>query len=171
MLNVLTGNLDRPGGALFPRPAHAPAERRAAPASGAFPYGRWQSHVRGLPEFAGELPVAALAEEIDSAGEQRVRALVTIAGNPVLSTPNGARLAKALESLDFVVSVDLYQNETTRLADVILPTTTPLERTNYDLVFHGLLGAQPREVVAARRCRSRTARCTAGRSCSRSPRA
>jgi anaerobic selenocysteine-containing dehydrogenase len=94
--------------------------------------------VRDLPEFAGELPVAALAEEIDSAGEQRVRALVTVAGNPVLSTPNGARLAKALEQLDFLVSIDIYQNETTRLADVILPTTTPLERNNYDMAFHGL---------------------------------
>jgi anaerobic selenocysteine-containing dehydrogenase len=93
--------------------------------------------VRGLPEFGGELPVAALAEEIDSAGESRIRALVTYAGNPVLSTPNGARLAKAIESLDFVVSIDLYRNETTRLADVILPTTAPLERNNYDMVFHG----------------------------------
>ncbi len=135
VLNVLTGNLDRPGGALFPRPAHAPADdrpRKPRPV----PYARWKSRVRGLPEFAGELPVAALAEEIDSAGEQRVRALVTIAGNPALSTPNSARLAKALESLEFMVSIDLYQNETTRLADVILPTTTPLERTNYDLLFH-----------------------------------
>ena len=135
VLNVVTGNLDRPGGALFPRPAHFPADDEPRK-TGRVPYGRWKSNVRGLPEFAGELPVAALAEEIDSAGDQRVRALVTVAGNPVLSTPNGARLAKAIESLDFVVSVDLYQNETTRLADVILPTTTPLERTNYDLVFH-----------------------------------
>ena len=135
VLNVLTGNLDRPGGALFPRPAHAPAnDRPRKPRS--LPYARWKSSVRGLPEFAGELPVAALAEEIDSAGEQRVRALVTIAGNPALSTPNATRLAKALESLDFMVSIDLYLNETTRLADVILPTTTPLERTNYDIVFH-----------------------------------
>jgi anaerobic selenocysteine-containing dehydrogenase len=135
VLNVVTGNLDRPGGALFPRPAHFPADDTPKRV-GRVPYGRWKSHVRGLPEFAGELPVAALAEEIDSAGDQRVRALITVAGNPVLSTPNGARLAKAIEGLDFVVSVDLYQNETTRLADVILPTTTPLERTNYDLVFH-----------------------------------
>jgi anaerobic selenocysteine-containing dehydrogenase len=92
--------------------------------------------VRGRPAYAGALPVAALGVEIDSAGEERVRALVTVAGNPVLSTPNGARLAKAIESLDFVVSVDIYRNETTRLADVILPTTTPLERSNYDMVFH-----------------------------------
>jgi anaerobic selenocysteine-containing dehydrogenase len=135
VLNVLTGNLDRPGGALFPHPAHAPADDR--PKQSRTPYARWRSRVRGLPEFAGELPVAALAEEIDSAGEARIRALVTYAGNPVLSTPNGARLAKAIESLDFVASIDIYRNETTRLADVILPTTAPLERDNYDMAFHG----------------------------------
>jgi anaerobic selenocysteine-containing dehydrogenase len=136
VVNVLTGNLDRPGGALFPRPAHSPADDRPRK-PGRVPYARWRSRVRGLPEFAGELPVATLAEEIDSAGDERVRALVTVAGNPVLSTPNGARLAKALESLEFVVSVDIYRNETTRFADVILPTTAPLERNNYDMAFHG----------------------------------
>lgn len=135
VLNVLTGNLDRPGGALFPRAAHSPADDRPRkPAR--MPYARWTSRVRDLPEFAGELPVAALAEEMDSAGDARVRALVTIAGNPVLSTPNGARLEKAIEGLDFVVSIDLYLNETSRLADVILPSTAPLERSNYDIVFH-----------------------------------
>jgi len=137
VLNVLTGNLDRPGGAMFPRPATGPAEERPRKA-GRVPYGRWRSRVRELPEFAGELPVAALAEEIDSAGEARVRALVTVAGNPVLSTPNGTRLAKALESLEFVLSVDIYLNETSRFADVILPPTSPLERTNYDLFFQAL---------------------------------
>lgn len=136
VLNVLTGNLDRPGGALFPRPAHGPADERAR-RRGRLPYARWRSRVRGLPEFAGELPVACLAEEIDSAGEERVRALVAIAGNPVLSTPNAARLAKALDGLEFMVAVDIYVNETTRFADVVLPTTTPLERPNYDLAFHG----------------------------------
>jgi anaerobic selenocysteine-containing dehydrogenase len=95
--------------------------------------------VRGLPEFAGELPVAALAEEIDSAGDSRIRALVTVAGNPVLSTPNGERLARALAGLDFMVSVDVYVNETTRFADFILPTTSPLERANYDMVFQALM--------------------------------
>lgn len=137
VVNALTGNLDRSGGALFPLPAHSPADDRPRKPS-RVPYARWRSRVRGLPEFAGELPVAALAEEIDSAGDARIRALVTVAGNPVLSTPNGARLAKAVEQLDFVVAIDLYRNETTRLADVILPTTTPLERNNYDMVFHGL---------------------------------
>ncbi len=137
VLNVLTGNLDRPGGALFPRAAHSPPVEGSGK-KGRVPYARWRSHVRGLPEFNGELPVAALAEEMDAAGEGRIRALVTVAGNPVLSTPNGARLAKALEGLDFMVSVDLYRNETTRYADVVLPTTTPLERSNYDFVFHQL---------------------------------
>jgi anaerobic selenocysteine-containing dehydrogenase len=137
VLNVLTGNLDRPGGALFPRPAHGPADP-VARRRGRSPYARWRSRVRGLPEFAGELPAACFAEEIDSAGDARLRALVTVAGNPVLSTPNGARLAKALESLEFYAAVDIYLNETTRFAHVILPTTPPLERDNYDMAFHAL---------------------------------
>jgi anaerobic selenocysteine-containing dehydrogenase len=138
VVNVLTGNLDRPGGAMFPRPATGPAVVQPRRSERSY-YGRWRSRVRGLPEFAGELPVAALAEEIDSAGEERVRALVTVAGNPVLSTPNGARLARALASLEFMVSIDIYVNETTRFAHLILPTTTPLERANYDVVFQALM--------------------------------
>jgi anaerobic selenocysteine-containing dehydrogenase len=138
VVNALTGNLDRLGGAMFPRPATGPArapEKRRARNY----YARWRSRVRGLPEFAGELPAAALAEEIDAAGNERIRALVTVAGNPVLSTPNGERLARALASLDFMVSVDIYRNETTRFADVILPTTTPLERCNYDVIFQSVM--------------------------------
>ena len=135
VVNALAGNLDRPGGALWPRAASGPGlepPRKPAPV----PYARWRSHVRGLPEFNGELPVAALAEEIDEAPEaDRVRALFTLAGNPVLSTPNGARLARALEGLDFMVSIDLYRNETTRFADVILPPTGQLEHSNYEVVF------------------------------------
>jgi anaerobic selenocysteine-containing dehydrogenase len=138
VLNALTGNLDRLGGVMWPRPATS-AGNGAPRRRGHIPYARWRSRVRGLPEFAGELPVAALAEEIDSASDAgRVRALVTVAGNPVLSTPNGARLAKALSSLEFMVSVDIYLNETTRFADLILPPTDPLEHSNYDLLFHGL---------------------------------
>src|SRR5262245_17109065 len=137
VLNTLTGNLDRPGGAMFPRPAHGRAgdEPRG---DGRIPYARWPSRVRGLPEAFGELPVAALSEEIDAAGDERVRALVTVAGNPVLSAPNGGRLARALAGLEFMVAVDLYLNETTRFADVILPPTAPLERSNYDAVFLAL---------------------------------
>ncbi|MEE9607672.1 MAG: molybdopterin oxidoreductase family protein [Myxococcota bacterium] len=136
VLNTLTGNLDRPGGAMFPRPATGPAVPRAR-RRGRVAVGRWHSSVRGLPEAFGELPSAALAEEIDSAGDERIRALVTVAGNPVLSTPNGARLARALETLEFMVSVDIYVNETTRFADVILPPTSLLERSNYDIAFGG----------------------------------
>jgi len=135
VVNALAGNLDVPGGAMWPRAASGPAldpPRKPGPA----PYARWRSHVRGLPEFNGELPVAALAEEIDAAPEaDRVRALFTLAGNPALSTPNGERLARALEGLDFMVSVDLYRNETTRFADVILPPTGHLEHANYEMVF------------------------------------
>ncbi len=137
VLNTLTGNLDRPGGAMFPRPATGRAGDEAV-GSGRVPYARWRSSVRGLPEAFGELPVAALAEEIDDAGDAGIRALVTVAGNPVLSSPNGGRLARALESLEFMVSVDIYLNETTRFADLILPPTAPLEHSNYDAVFYGL---------------------------------
>ncbi|MBW2244720.1 MAG: molybdopterin-dependent oxidoreductase [Deltaproteobacteria bacterium] len=137
VVNVLTGNLDRAGGAMFPWTAHEaadPTPRR----KGVVPRGRWHSRVRGLPEFMGELPVATMAEEMEPPGEDRVRALLTIAGNPALSTPNADRLEAALEQLEFMVSIDLYVNETTRHADVILPVTAPLERTNYDMVFHGM---------------------------------
>jgi len=141
VVNVLTGNLDRPGGVMWPRsPAGAATDRPARRA--ALPYARWRSRVRGLPEFGGELPVAALSEEIDTAGEKRIRALVCIAGNPMLSTPNGARLGKALASLDFMVSIDIYRNETTRFADVILPPTGHLERGNFDFFFHALMVRQ-----------------------------
>jgi anaerobic selenocysteine-containing dehydrogenase len=92
--------------------------------------------VRGLPEFGGEWPASVLAEEIETDGPGRIRGLVTIAGNPVLSTPNGARLDRALGRLDFMVAVDTYRNETTRHADLILPPASPLERDHFDLVFH-----------------------------------
>ena len=133
VLNVLTGNLDRPGGAMFPKPA------ASAPASGKpFRHGRWRSRVRGLPEVFGELPIATLADEIQTPGEGQVRALVTVAGNPCLSGPNAGRLDAALGELEFMVSLDVYLNETTRHADVILPGPTPLERPHYDLAFYQL---------------------------------
>ena len=137
VLNVATGNLDRVGGALFTRPAAdlvAVADRIGQ--RGHFDKGR--SRVRGLPEFSGEYPVAALAEEISIPGEGQVRALVTVAGNPVLSAPNGAALDRALASLDFMVSIDLYLNETTRHAHLVLPPTFALEHDNYDLALHVL---------------------------------
>ena len=131
LLNTVTGNLDRPGGAMFTRPAVD-----ALANYGRGHLGRWRTRVRGLPEFGGELPSAALAEEILHDGPERIRALLTMAGNPVLSTPNGARLERALGRLDFMVSIDLYLNETTRHADLILPPTAPLERDHYDLIFN-----------------------------------
>ena len=134
VVNAVTGNLDRVGGAMFPRSASGPGAARTR-TRGRIPYARWRSSVRGLPEAFGELPAATLGEEIDSAGEARIRALVTVAGNPVLSTPNGARLERALGSLDFMLSVDIYVNETTRFADLILPPTSPLERSSFELAF------------------------------------
>ena len=132
-LNVLSGNLDRPGGAMFTTPA---IDAVGTGLIGRGHHAAWRSRVRGLPETASELPVAALREEIETPGEGQVRALLTVAGNPVLSTPDGARLDAALRGLDFMAAVDIYVNETTRHADVILPPTTVLERDHYDLVFH-----------------------------------
>jgi anaerobic selenocysteine-containing dehydrogenase len=133
VLNVVTGNLDRPGGAMFTTPAVDLLTR-----TGRGGLGRWRSRVRGLQSFGSELPVAVLAEEILTDGPERVRALLTVAGNPVLSTPNGVQLDRALERLDFMVCIDLYLNETTRHADLVLPPTGPLEHDHYDLAFHVL---------------------------------
>ncbi|SFF39672.1 Anaerobic selenocysteine-containing dehydrogenase [Fontimonas thermophila] len=135
MLNIATGNLDRPGGMMFARPAMDLVE---GPMSKPGHYGAWSSRVRGLPEFGGELPVCTLAEEILTPGPGQVKALVTIAGNPVLSTPNGRQLEQALSMLEFMVSIDYYRNETTRFAHYILPPTGPLEHDHYDIVFHHL---------------------------------
>ncbi|MGW7433849.1 molybdopterin oxidoreductase family protein [Streptomyces sp. NPDC054861] len=136
VLNVLTGNLDRPGGALFPLSATAPAPRPAGPGKG-FALGRWASRVSGHPEAKGELPTAALAEEIETEGEGRIRAVVTIAANPVLSAPDGQRLDAALAALDFMVAVDPYLNETTRHADVVLPPPPPSQSAHFDFAFNG----------------------------------
>ena len=135
VLNIVTGNLDRPGGAMFTLPAFdlLSLPESLAPRGS---FARWHSRVRKLPEFSGELPVAALAEEILTEGDGQVKAFVTLAGNPVLSTPNGRELDRALASLEFMVSIDCYINETTRHAHLILPPTSPLERGHYDLAFH-----------------------------------
>ena len=136
VVNVLTGNLDRVGGAMFPRGAAGAANTMGAPGRGrGITVGRWKSRVSGLPEVLGELPVGCLAEEIDTPGEGRIRALFTVAGNPVLSTPNGARLSAALADLELMVSVDVYRNETTRHAHVLLPGLSPLEQSHYPLAF------------------------------------
>ena len=133
LINLVSGNLDRPGGALFTKPA---VDRIEGPTSKPGHFNVWQSRVRKLPEFGGELPCSALAEEILTPGEGQIRALVTSAGNPVLSTPNGRQLDEALASLKFMVSIDIYLNETTRHADVILPPTCAVEHDHYDLIFH-----------------------------------
>jgi anaerobic selenocysteine-containing dehydrogenase len=137
VLNIVTGNLDRAGGAMFTRPAVDLVGVTARTGDRGH-FGAWRSRVRGLPEFGGELPVATLAEEIETPGEGQIRALVTFAGNPVLSSPNGARLERALSKLEVMVSIDVYRNETTRHAHLILPTTFGFERDHYDLVFYAL---------------------------------
>jgi anaerobic selenocysteine-containing dehydrogenase len=135
VLNIVTANLDSPGGAMFTLPAFDPitAPESLAPRGS---FGRWHSRVRKLPEFAGELPVVTLAEEILTEGPGQIKALVTSAGNPVLSTPNGRELDRALAGLEFMVSIDPYINETTRHAHIILPPSSSLERGHYDLAFH-----------------------------------
>ncbi len=140
VLNVLTGNLDREGGAMFANPATGSANtgQRKEGGGRGVRFGRRRSRVREAPEMFGELPVACLAEEIETPGDGQVRALLTIAGNPATSTPESARLAEALASLDFMVSVDIYRNETTRHADVILPAPSLLARGHYDLAFYQL---------------------------------
>ena len=131
-INILTGNFDRPGGAMFTTPAFD----LLMAAKGGEIHDRWRSRVRGLPEFMGELPVAAMAEEMLTEGDGQIKALVTSSGNPVLSTPNGRQLDAALEKLEFMVSIDFYINETTRHADIILPPVTNLESSHYDIVFN-----------------------------------
>ena len=139
VLNAATGNLDRPGGAMFAKAAAGAPNTRGAPRVGRpVRLGRYGSRVRGLPESLGELPVVCLAEEIDTPGDGQIRGLVTVAGNPVLSTPNAARLDAALAGLDAYVAVDPYVNETTRHADVILPVPSPLQRGHYDFFLSQL---------------------------------
>jgi anaerobic selenocysteine-containing dehydrogenase len=135
-LNVLTGHLDEPGGAMFAKAAAFAANTAGEPGVGkGITVGRRASRVSGAPEVFGELPMGCLAEEIETPGDGQVRALVTVASNPVLSAPDGARLSAAFERLEFMVSVDIYVNETTRHADVILPGSSPLEDSHYDAPF------------------------------------
>jgi len=134
-INAITRHLDEPGGLMFTTPAIDPmpfAELLGIEGT----FGRWKSRVSGQPEFGGEFPMTVLAEEITTPGEGQIRALITSAGNPVLSAPGGPALEKAFESLEFMVSIDPYLNETTRLAHVILPPTSPLQRSHYDIALY-----------------------------------
>ncbi|MCB9741036.1 MAG: molybdopterin-dependent oxidoreductase [Alphaproteobacteria bacterium] len=137
VINAVTCKLDTVGGAMFTHPA-ADLVAMTARSGDNGHYGIWRSRVRGLPEFGGELPAATLAEEIATPGEGQIRGLLTFAGNPVLSLPDGPALERALGGLEFMASVDLYVNETTRFADIILPTAFGFERDHYDLVFNVL---------------------------------
>lgn len=133
-LNLACGRVDEPGGLMFTTPA-VDLETLARVVSLEMGFDRWRSRVRGLPEFNGELPVVTLAEELERRGPGAIHALITVAGNPVLSVPNGRRLERALGQLELLVCVDPYLNETTRHADVILPPTSPLQRSHFDLAL------------------------------------
>ncbi|MEJ2587555.1 MAG: molybdopterin dinucleotide binding domain-containing protein [Deltaproteobacteria bacterium] len=135
-INILTGNLDRPGGAMFPTPAHLP--RRNRPGGKGWVLGRWRSRAKGLKEVMGELPVCTLCDEMETPGDGRVRALITVASNPVIALPHAERVDRALAGLDFMVAVDFYLNASTRHADVILPPTGPLSTSQYDFAFYNL---------------------------------
>lgn len=135
--NIVTGNLDQPGGSMFALAAFAKKPTGKAGGRG-FQLGRWASRVKSLPEVRGEYPVATLADEIETPGPGQVRGLLTFGGNPVLSCPNSDRLDKAIGSLEFMVSVDIYVNETTRHADVILPSPSALAKPQFDFAFLGL---------------------------------
>ena len=135
-INVLTGHLDEPGGAMFPKAAAFAANTLGTPGRGkGITLGRRTSRVSRAPEVFGELPMGCMTEEIETPGDGQIRSLITIASNPVLSAPNGPRLAAALEQLDLMISVDIYLNETTRHADVILPGLSPLEEMHYDVAL------------------------------------
>lgn len=133
-INVLTGNIDSRGGAMFTTPATGSATTRGTPGSGkGFQMGRGHSRVSGVAEVLGEYPVGVMAEEITTPGKNQIRAMITVAGNPVVSTPHAAQLDAALAELEFMVSVDIYLNETTRHANVILPSPSALEKDHYDI--------------------------------------
>ncbi|MGW6035196.1 molybdopterin-dependent oxidoreductase [Gordonia terrae] len=137
VINILTGNFDRPGGVMFPLAPTAPAPRPARAGRG-FRTGRWRSRVSGHAEVGGELPAVAMAEEFETPGDGRLRALVTVSGNPVLSAPNGGRLGRALDDARFVVCVDPYLNETTRHAHVLLPPPRPSQSPHFDAILNNL---------------------------------
>jgi len=137
VLNIASGNLDRPGGSMFSTPA-VDLTALASKLGIGGEFARWRSRVGGLPEFNGEIPVAGFADEIETPGPGQLRALVMICGNPLLSLPGAARLAKAFDQLEFIVAIDIYRNESTRKADLILPPLFGLERDHYSLIQQGV---------------------------------
>ena len=137
VLNIVTNNMDKAGGAMFTEAAIDLVFMTGMQGK-VGNFDRYRSRVHDLPEYSGELPVATLADEMIVEGEGQIKMLICTAGNPVLSTPNGKKLEKALEGLDFMVSIDIYLNETSKYANIILPTTNGLETLHYDLVFHQL---------------------------------
>jgi anaerobic selenocysteine-containing dehydrogenase len=134
VVNILTGHFDVPGGSMFPRPAAWSVTVQPIPGleDGVADFGRYRTRVRGAKEVLGQVPVSCMAEEIATPGEGQLKALITVAGNPVLSTPAGHKLDEVLPSLDAMISIDLWLNETTRHADVILPGSSPLEQPHHD---------------------------------------
>ena len=137
VINIVTNNMDKVGGAMFTKPAIDLVFMTGMQGK-VGNFDRYRSRVHDLPEYSGELPVATLADEILVKGEGQIKMLICTAGNPVLSTPNGKKLEKALEELDYMVSIDIYLNETSKYANIILPSTNGLETLHYDLVFHQL---------------------------------
>jgi len=137
VLNIVTNNMDKVGGAMFTKPAIDLVYMTGIQGK-VGNFDRYRSRVHNLPEYSGELPVATLADEILTEGEGQIKMFICTAGNPVLSAPNGKKMEKALEKLDFMVSIDIYLNETSKYANIILPTTNGLETLHYDLVFHQL---------------------------------
>ena len=137
ILNIITNNIDKAGGAMFTLPA-IDIIGTAKQTGKVGTFDRYGSRVKNLPEFTGEFPVATLAQEITTEGEGQIKAMVTIGGNPVLSTPNGKQLVKAFEGLEFMVAIDIYLNETTQFANIILPSTNGLETSHYDIAFNQL---------------------------------
>ncbi len=133
LINLVTGRIDEEGGLMFPNPAVDVVNN-----SGPGYLGKRKTRVRELPDFNGDFPVVAMSEEMLTPGEGQIKGFINIAGNPVLSTPNGKQLDTALEQLEFMVSIDYYLNETSKHANIILPPVSPLERDHYDMTFHGL---------------------------------
>jgi anaerobic selenocysteine-containing dehydrogenase len=137
VINAALGSLDRAGGAVFPTPAvWSPMFMKPPDQDGpGWRFGRFHSRVRGAPEVFSQFPISCLAEEIDTPGEGQLHGLITVAGNPVLSAPGARRLDAALASLDAMIAVDSWLNETTRHAHVILPGLSPLERPHADDLY------------------------------------